>query len=118
MPGKRKGLPREIALILSLLFWAAAAWFLYPLVHLDDVDMGNVKPTLYRSAMGITILLIFFGKTLHDLIFPWVTSRVIPRLNVVLLSLYLVLLSGGIIFVVIRMAALLVKTRQGAGFPF
>ena len=118
MPGKKTGLTGEVALVLTLLLWAAAAWLLYPLLHVDDVDMSNVKSVLYRSAVGITILLIFFGKTLHDLIFPWVTSRALPRLNAVLLALYLVLLSGGIIFVVVRMASLLVRNRRGGGFPF
>jgi hypothetical protein len=118
MPGKRPGLPKEIAFALTLILWAAAAWLLYPLVTIDNVDMGNVKVYLYRSALGITILLIFFGKTLHDLIFPWVTARAIPRLNAVLLTLYLVLLSGGIVFVVVRMALLLMKNRQKQGFIF
>jgi len=118
MPSQKKGLPKEIVFALTLVFWAAAAWLLYPLVNIDNVDMGNVKPYLYRSAMGVTILVIFFGKTLYDLIFPWVTSRAIPRLNAVLLSLYLVLLSGGIVFVVVRMAVLLMKNRQRQGFVF
>ena len=79
MPGKKTGLSKEVAFSLTLVLWAAAAWALYPLVDIDNVDMGNVKTYLYRSAMGVTILVIFFGKTLHDLIFPWVTSRTIPR---------------------------------------
>jgi hypothetical protein len=118
MPGKRTGLPKEFAFALTIVLWAAAAWLLSPLLHVDDVDMSNVKPYLYRSAAGITILLIFFGKTLHDLIFPWVRSRALPRLNAVLLSFYLVLLCGGIIFVVVRMAGLLMRSRQRQGFPF
>jgi hypothetical protein len=118
MPGKKTGLSKEVAFSLTLVLWAAAAWALYPLVDIDNVDMGNVKTYLYRSAMGVTILVIFFGKTLHDLIFPWVTSRTIPRWNAILLTLYLVLLSGGIVFVVVRMAVLLAKNRQRQGFLF
>ncbi len=118
MPKKRQGLPKGAAIVLTLALWALAAWLLYPLFRIDDVDMGNVKGYLYRSALGITVLLIFFGKTLHDLIFPWVTDRAVPRLNAVLLSVYLVALSGGIVFVLVRMAALFVKTRQKQGFMF
>ncbi len=64
----------------------------------------------------ITILIIFFGKTLYDLVFPWVTNRAIPRLNVILLSLYLLILAGGVGFVLVRMAALYFKSRQRQGF--
>ena len=116
----RKGQnPRSrFSLVLTIILWLAAAWLLYPLVILDTVNMANVKPYLYRSAMGITILIIFFGKTLHDLIFPWVTSRRIPRLNALLLTLYLFALSGGLIFLMLRMVALLIKSRQQQGFIF
>ncbi len=100
-----------------VVLWVLAAWFLYPLVNLDKVDMGNVKPYLYRSAFGLTLLIIFFGKTLHDLIFPWVHSRTIPRLNALLLGVYLFLLSGGILYMLIRMALLFIKSRQ-QGMPF
>lgn len=118
MVGKKGGLSKEAAVGLTLVLWAAAAWCLYPLLNLDTVDMGNVKSYLYRSAMGITILLIFYGKTLYDLIFPWVTNRAIPRLNAVLLVLYLLLLTGGIVFFLVRAVVLYIKNRQRQGFFF
>lgn len=102
---------------LTLVLWILAAWLLYPLVNLDRVDMSNVKPYLYRSALGLTLLIIFFGKTLFDLIYPWVYSRRLPGLNAALLTLYAAALGGGIIFMVIRMAALAMKSRRG-GFLF
>jgi len=115
MPKKTRDRGRTIALTLAL--WVLAAWLLYPLVNLDRVDMSNVKPTLYRSALGLTLLIIFFGKTLFDLIYPWVYSKKLPRLNAVLLALYALALGGGIIFMIIRMAALAMKNR-GGGFLF
>ncbi|MDH4197980.1 MAG: hypothetical protein OEW05_11260 [Candidatus Aminicenantes bacterium] len=118
MLGKKTGLSKEMAVALTLVFWAAAAWCLYPLLHLEEVDMSNVKPYLYRSAMGITILLIFYGKTLYDLIFPWVLNRTIPRLNAVLLTLYLAVLTGGIVFFMVRAVVLYLKSRQRRGFIF
>jgi len=116
MLGTKTGLSKEMAVFLTLVLWGAAAWCLYPLLNLDNIDMSNVKPTLYRSAMGITILVIFFGKTLYDLVFPWVTNRALPRLNALLLALYLAILGGGITFVLVRMAALFFKSRQRQGF--
>lgn len=103
--------PWTIALTLAL--WALAAWLLYPLVNLDRVDMSNVKPYLYRSALGITLLIIFFGKTLFDLITPWVHGKKLPRLNAVLLILYSGALGAGLIVMIIRMAALAMRSRGG-----
>ena len=107
--------PWTVALILAL--WALAAWLLYPLVNLDRVDMSNVKPYLYRSALGITLLIIFFGKTLFDLVYPWVHGKKLPRLNAALLILYVAALGGGLIIMIVRMAALALKSR-GGGFLF
>jgi hypothetical protein len=107
--------PWTVALILAL--WGLAAWLLYPLVNLDRVDMSNVKPYLYRSALGITLLIIFFGKTLFDLIYPWVHGKKLPRLNAALLTVYAAALGAGLIVMIIRMAALAVKSR-GGGFLF
>jgi hypothetical protein len=115
MPKKARDRSWVIALTLAL--WALAAWLLYPLVNLDRVDMSNVKATLYRSALGLTLLIIFFGKTLFDLIYPWVYSKKLPRLNVALLIVYAIGLSGGIVFMILRMAMLAMKDRSG-GFPF
>jgi len=102
---------------LTLALWALAAWLLYPLINLDRVDMSNVKPYLYRSALGLTLLIILFGKTLFDLIYPWVHSKKLPRLNAALLILYAIGLSGGIVFMILRMAMLAMKDRSG-GFLF
>ena len=102
---------------LTLACWALAAWLLYPLINLDRVDMSNVKPYLYRSALGLTLLIILFGKTLFDLIYPWVHSKKLSRLNAALLILYAIGLSGGIVFMILRMAMLAMKDRSG-GFLF
>jgi len=107
--------PWTVVLILAL--WALAAWLLYPLVNLDRVDMSNVKPYLYRSALGITLMIIFFGKTLFDLVYPWVHGKKLPRLNAALLILYAGALGAGLIVMIIRMAALAMRSR-GGGFLF
>ena len=109
---KTKTPNREIGIVLTIVLWLVTAWLLYPLVNLDNVDMSNVKEYLYRSALGLTIMIIFFGKTLFDLIYPWVTSRKLPLINIVFLTIYGIALSGGIILLIIRIAVLYMKTRQ------
>lgn len=106
---------KRIVLGFTLILWLAAAWLLYPLITLDRVDMSNVKSYLYRSALGLTLLMIFFGKTLFDIVYPWVVGRKIPAANAVFLTLYMLVLTGGIIFLILRLVVLLLKNRQGAG---
>jgi hypothetical protein len=109
---------RRIVFVFTLLLWLITAWFLYPLINLDQVDMSNVKPYLYRSLLGLTLLIIFFGKTMFDLIYPWVVGRKLPVMNAVFLTLYALALSGGIVFLLIRLALLFMRNRQGGGLIF
>jgi hypothetical protein len=112
---KQDKVDKRIVLGFTLILWLVTAWLLYPLVSFDRVDMSNVKSYLYRSALGLTMLIIFFGKTLFDIIYPWVVGRKIPVMNSVLLTLYLLALTGGIIFLVLRLVVLLMKNRQQGG---
>ena len=103
--------------VLILVLWIVTAWLLYPLINLDSVHMENAKEYLYRSAFGIALMIIFFGKAVYDLLFPQVTYRKIPLLNTILLSVYAFLLAGGIIFMAVRMIVVYLRSRE-AGFLF
>ncbi|HVP91724.1 MAG TPA: hypothetical protein VMS75_10980 [Terriglobales bacterium] len=110
---------RRIVTAFVLVLWVVAAWLLYPLVILDRVDTANVKTFLYRSVLGLTLLIVFFGKTLFDLVYPWVVGRKIPRRDAALLTLYLLALTLGIIFMVVRLVLVYMKSsRSGGGVIF
>ncbi len=100
------------ALPLIIILWLLTAWLLYPLIVLDSIDMENAKQYLYRSAFGITIMLIFFGKTLIDLLFPEVSAKKMPVFNTVFLGIYSIALAGGIIFMIVRIVILFMKSRK------
>jgi hypothetical protein len=106
---------KKVVLGFTLILWLFTAWLLYPLIILDRVDMSNVKQFLYRSVLGLTILIILFGKTLFDLVYPWIVGRKIPVMNAIFLTLYMLALSGGIIFLILRLVVLLLKNRQQGG---
>jgi hypothetical protein len=106
---------RRIVTAFVLILWAAAAWLLYPLVVLDRVDPSNVKTFLYRSALGLTLLIVFFGKTLFDLIYPWVVGRKIPARDAALLTAYLLALTFGIVFMIVRLVLVYLKSHQAGG---
>jgi hypothetical protein len=114
---KAEGFRKIGTWILIFILWIVIAWLLYPLINLDTVQMENAKEYLYRSAFGIILMLIFFGKTVFDLLFPQVTYRKIPLMNTIFLTLYAFVLAGGIIFMVLRMIVLFLKSREG-GFLF
>jgi hypothetical protein len=108
---------KEIAFGLVIILWIITAWLLYPVINLDSVDMENAKEYLYRSAIGITFMIIFFGKAILDLFFPQVTFRTMPLLNTIFLTIYSIALAGGIIFMITRMIILLMRSRT-SGFLF
>jgi hypothetical protein len=108
---------KEITFGLVIILWIITAWLLYPLINLDTVDMDNAKEYLYRSAVGITIMVIFFGKTILDLFFPQLTFRTVPLLNTIFLAIYSVALAGGIIFMITRMIILYMRSIK-SGFLF
>jgi len=105
-------LKKEIKVVLVIVLWLITAWLVYPLINLDTVSMENAKEYLYRSAAGLTIMIIFFGKTVIDLFFPQVTLRRMPLLNTVFLTIYSLAIVSGIIFMIVRMAILYVKSKQ------
>lgn len=108
---------KKIPFGLELILWILTAWLLCPLVILDSVDMDNAKEYFYRSAAGITIMIIFFGKTITDLLFPQVSSKKMPLVDTIFLTAYSILLAGGIIFMFVRMVLLLMKSRK-SGYLF
>ncbi len=110
-------LKKEITIALIVFLWLITAWLLYPLINLDTVNMENAKEYLYRSAAGLTIMIIFFGKTVIDLLFPQVTFKRMPLLNTIFLTIYSLAVASGIIFMVVRMAILYVKSKK-SGFLF
>jgi hypothetical protein len=85
--------------------WAATAWLLYPLIF-RIITPFTAKEFFYRSAIGIILMIIMFGKTLFDLLMPQELSRKKNALNVLFLAAYTIVMAGGIIFMLIRILAL------------
>jgi succinate dehydrogenase/fumarate reductase cytochrome b subunit len=106
-----------IRIVVSILFWAAAAWLIYPLIVLDSVDAGTSIPFFYRAAAGIVLLIILFGKTLLDLLDPRGVSARRTALSVVLMSLYVFALAGGIIFMIVRILLLSLNKNAASLLP-
>ncbi|MFQ6038072.1 MAG: hypothetical protein ACE5LV_05580 [Candidatus Aminicenantales bacterium] len=100
-----------------LLLWVIAAWLLYPMIVLDTIQMASAKAYLYRAAIGIAIMLILFGKTIFDLMFPQTHSSARSLLHTVFLTLYTLAIAGGILFMVARMIVLYIR-QESLMVPF
>ncbi|MBM3312278.1 MAG: hypothetical protein FJY80_12320 [Candidatus Aminicenantes bacterium] len=97
--------------------WAATGWLLYPLVFVGEVTTQSVKGFFYRSAAGIVIMIILFGKTLFDLLFPQNVSRRKSALSVALLTVYALAMAGGIIFILVRILLLYLNQNTSDYVP-
>jgi len=99
---------RKIALIVFV--WAVTAWLIFPLLFMKSVTLQEASKYFYRSALGIILLIILFGKTVTDLFFPLDTSRKKSLLHVVFLTIYALVMVGGIILILFRILALYLKS--------
>ncbi len=102
--------------IVILFLWVFTAWLFYPLFALNAIQMANAKLYLFRAAIGIAIMLILFGKTIFDLLFPQASSEAKSILNTVFLAVYSFAIAGGIIYMVARMIVLYIRSIDTGSF--
>ncbi len=108
----RPGKNREIVIGLWAILWIVTAWLLYPLVAVDTVDITNIKSYIYRSAAGITIMIILFGKAVFDLLFSGFLSRKPPVFLTIMLTLYTLAIGSGIILMIVRIMVVFLGNRK------
>jgi len=99
-----------VLLIIGL--WAVVVFLLFPLFTLDNLDMSSAAHYVYRSAVGIGIMIILFGKTVFDLFLPLGGSNKRLFLQSLFLALYAMLIAGGIIFMVARLVTLYIQSQS------
>jgi hypothetical protein len=95
-----------------ILVWAVTAWLILPLLLMTKVNLLDASKYFFRSALGIILLILLFGKTATDLFFPLDTSRKRSILQVLFLTVYALAMAGGIIFILFRILALYLKSNS------
>jgi len=100
-----KGMNKEKIkkLAITLVLWIVVVWLLYPLVTLDSMAKFNLNPYLFRSTIGILIMIIMLGRNVFDLFMPQAFSQKAPASKTVFLVLYSFAMAGIIIFMVSRL---------------
>jgi hypothetical protein len=97
--------------------WAITVWLIFPLLFMSKVTLQDASKYFFRSALGIILLILLFGKTATDLFFPLDTSRKRSILQVGFLTVYALVMAGGIILMLFRILALYLKSGSaGQGF--
>jgi len=95
-----------------VLVWSITAWLIFPLLFMNKVTLQDASKYFFRSALGIILLILLFGKTATDLFFPLDISRRKSILQVVFLAVYALGMAGGIIFMLFRILALYLKSNS------
>src|SRR5512136_1773547 len=95
---------------LMVVVWGVTAWLIFPLLFMKTATLEEASKYFYRSALGIILLIILFGKTVTDLFFPLDTSGKKSLLHVLFLTAYALVMVGGIILILFRILALYLKS--------
>jgi len=102
--------PKFRKIAIHIFVWVLAAWLILPLLLMKTATLQEASKYFTRSAPGIILLIILFGKAVTDLFFPLDISGKKSLLHVVLLTVYALVMAGGIILILFRILALYLKS--------
>ena len=100
----------RMRIVIFISVWLFTAWLLMPLITLEKVELRSSLEYFYRASAGVVIMIILFGKTVTDLLFSQDLSRKKSILYVTFLTVYSLVLAGGIIFMAVRILLVFLNT--------
>jgi hypothetical protein len=113
MFGGRFWLNAAIVVILLLLTF----WLLYPMLTANSPATIAGHDYLFRTVLGLGIMIILFGKTVTDLLFPVDLGGKKAVVYTILLAVYSLLLLSAIVFMVSRVVAVYLNTSVSSATP-
>jgi hypothetical protein len=96
---------KALALSLTALVLLFAIWLVSPFFHLDAADEANGKINSYRLALGLTVMILFVGKSLWDVLAPQGLAKKVSNAKAIALVGLTIVVMGFIVFTVARAAA-------------
>ena len=105
----------RVTLIAAL--WAFTIWLVYPLLTVRSVSAIAPREYVFRTVLGIGIMIILFGKTVTDLLFPHDLSGKKAVVYTVFLALYSLALLSGIVFMITRVIIVYLNTSINSSTP-
>jgi hypothetical protein len=98
--------PKKVLIIgLNALVLLFALWLVSPFFRLDASDEAAGKINSYRLALGLTVMILFVGKSLWDVLAPQGLAKKVSNVKAVALVGLAIVVMGFIVFTVARAAA-------------
>ena len=105
----------RVTLIAAL--WVFTIWLVYPLFSVRSVGEIAPREYVFRTVLGIGIMIILFGKTVTDLLFPHDLSGKKAVIYSLFLALYTLALLSGIVFMIIRVIIVYLNKSISSSTP-
>jgi len=96
---------KALAISVTALVLLFAVWLVSPFFRIDASDEANGKINGYRLAIGLTIMILFVGKSLWDVLAPQGLAKKVSNVKAVALVGLAIAVMGFIVFTVARAAA-------------
>ena len=96
---------KALALSMTALVLLFALWLVSPFFRLDASDEANGKINSYRLALGLTVMILFVGKSLWDVLAPQGLAKKVSNAKAIALVGLIIVVMGFIVFTVAQAAA-------------
>jgi len=96
---------KALTISLTALVLLLAVWLVSPFFRLDASDEAAGKINGYRLALGLTIMILFVGKSLWDVLAPQGLAKKVSNAKAIALVGLAIVVMGFIVFTVARAAA-------------
>ncbi len=96
---------KALVVSLTVLVLLIAVWLVSPFFRLDAADEAAGKINGYRLALGLTIMILFVGKSLWDVLAPQGLAKKVSNAKAIALVGLAIAVMGFIVFTVARAAA-------------
>ena len=98
--------PKKVLTIsLTALVLVFAVWLVSPFFRLDASDEAAGRINGYRLALGLTIMILFIGKSLWDVLAPQGLAKKVSNAKAIALVGLTIVVMGFLVFTVARAAA-------------
>lgn len=96
---------KALAISLNALVLLFALWLVSPFFRIDASDEAAGRINGYRLALGLTVMILFVGKSLWDVLAPQGLAKKVSNVKAVALVGLAIVVMGFIVFTVARAAA-------------
>lgn len=96
---------KALAISLNALVLLFALWLVSPFFRIDASDEAAGRINSYRLALGLTVMILFVGKSLWDVLAPQGLAKKVSNVKAVALVGLAIVVMGFIVFTVARAAA-------------